>query len=371
MLGLFLVLLQNNGSHSIVILNKDFLFFGLFIFGIIGNAGNLSIVLNKIIYPWLITFIFQNISYSKKHFSRLFLVFGVAVTYQVFKMTMFDISGHLNLDLMRLLKFSHTEFYLNKGEIITTTYYGTYVALLFFILFISFRFSYRFTYLRLSLFIIVVVLNIIAVKRAYWLAIIIASLYIMFNNSKNNRVYLKYLMIIFIIIVTAIIVAPYLKLLNMDELVYRLDSFINADKADESMANRYFRWGLAIGLFIHHPFGVGYTFFFETYHVGTTHNEYLANGLGYGIAGLIFYLLILVSYFKLIIKGLSINNQGYYIKLLGLSILIFIFIIGFTENFSYSNLSFNLYVWVILGLQGNPYLNIENGNQKRRIRYIS
>lgn len=357
--GLFFLMIQATYFNKpIVFLKKDFLFLGFIVFGMISNLDNYYLMLQKLVYPWIITLIFQNISISRKQVNQVLVLLTVALIYQVFKMTLYDINGHINLDYTRLVKFSHTEFYLSKGELVPTTYYGTYVALLFLVLFIGYRFNQSFSIIKVLLISIVIILNILAAKRAYWFAILLPSIYIIGHGRKSLKQYYRFALIIVVFITTIIIITPYLKFLDLGELFYRLESFVDSDKANESMSIRYYRWGLALSLILQRPFGVGYTYFFDTYHIGTTHNEYLAVTLGYGIIGLVLYVSIIIEYFNIVLRKLNENNVGYSLRLLGLGTLTFITIIGFTENYSYSNLSFNLYIWVIIGLQGNPLLDI-------------
>ncbi len=356
--GVFLVFIQKKSANSnVTILPKDWFFLGLILFSLIGNYNNMELIIKKLILTWAVSFIFQNIHITRKDIGIIYMFFVLALSYQVFKMTFYDLGGHLSLDYTRLLKFSQTKFYLNAGEEIGTTYYGTYVALLFIILFVSFRFYNKYTYFRLALLLFVIVLNIIAVKRAYWLALVLFSFIVLFHNQKSSKVYFRYIVVLLSLITVFYIIMPYLKFLNLDELYYRIDSFVDSGKADESLGLRFYRWGLSLELLTKNPFGIGYTYFYDTFHIGTTHNEYLAYALGYGIFGLIFYLLILIYYYRVTLKNFSSSNPFYYLKMLGLGVLVLITIMGFTENYSYANKSFNLYLWVILGLQGNPIVS--------------
>jgi len=203
------------------------------------------------------------------------------------------------------------------------------------------------TFLHFLVLLVFVVVLALAQNRGPAIAILIVfpfALYLFFENIGRNS---------FLLTVLVAFGAVLLKKNNLFYVYYSrflLPEVVHSYSVFQPIyellkAARYSRWAGGLRVMVKYPFGVGYTFLPE---VGHAHSDLLNWGAMFGIVGLLFLILFIVTYFVQVanfIKHTFDGNNELKIILLGISVFL---LAGFFEPFLIMPIAF--WFWLFTGI---------------------
>jgi O-antigen ligase len=320
-----------------------------------GRDTSITLALKIAVYPWMITFALQNIRYNKDALVRvlycLFIASSVIITIMYFQ----ERFGVFNFSVEYAISKDRTSgfFFMDEGITVGPTTIASMILLCILILNQLLRFSTKHFKLILPLLIIYFLLLVMSGGR---MAIIATFSALAFNLSLiKKNIFMKYFVVASGLILFLCLI--YFFFIFQKNLAILPDSFFDrmslslTNLHDKSVTTRIFLWGDALGMFLDNWWGYGYDYFSNRF-VRSTHNELLGQIVGIGFIGTLFYLLIYIYFFKRNIEMLNMfQKEVIFFPILTISLLISLFFIGMSENYSYSsnNILYPL-VWVILGV---------------------
>jgi len=345
----------NNGQHKFYLNWKDLLFVPVAIIGLFLNLDDFFYYVRSIIYIWIISIIFQNIPLTPKFVNRILLLIGITLFILIVKITFTDQYGNLHLSFQSLINLSRSELYTREQQEVSATTYGAYIGIVYLLLIVTLRFYRKYKGLQILLLLFIILLNLLAGKRAYWVGLAIGTIMIWFHGKRGYQKTINFTLFTGVFLIIFNTIAGSLKFIRSDNFYSRITALINFEEFNQSLSLRYTRWGYAMQDIISNPWGYGYLHFWNKYNLGSVHNEYLAQVLGLGIIGAFFYFFIFGYYLKRLYSGLVVSNPFYILNLSSLSVIIFVLVIGFTENYSFGSFYFTILLWVLIGLTGSPW----------------
>jgi len=347
-------------GSGIVVCKSDifFLLYVMFAFApaaVVDRDISIPLALKIAVYPWMITFAFQNIRYNKDTLVRVLYCLFIASSVIIIIMYFQERFGVFNFSLEYAISKnrSYGFFFMDEYRTVGPTTVSSMILMCILILIQLLRVSIRYVYLILPLLIIYLFLLVIAGGRIAIIATIIA---LAFNLSvMKKKIFMKYFvgasgLVLFSCIIYFFVIFHRNLAILPDAFFERMSLSLTA-LYDESLGIRIFLWENALGLFLDNWWGYGYDYFSNRF-FWSTHNELLGQIVGIGFIGTLFYLLIYIYFFKRNIEMLKmVKKEVLFLPILAVSLLISLFFIGMSENYSYSsnNILYPL-IWVVFGI---------------------
>ena len=325
---------------------------------IVSYRLDINVFFRIIIYPWLLTLIFQNIDYNTKRLKILYA--SIIVVAIILSSIMFFQASpgtfKFNLDYI-LTKEREFGFYFLNGNVklgpttIASVILVTISGLMFFRKFSTNWKTSLLLFLSILFFLMLLIIS--GGRNALLTFLIILTIYYFLNIKQKSRSVFIQLLSFSLILGFLFFIFNIAILFQNNDFVARLYGLINPT-SDSSIMTRMYLWGSALLLIGTNPGGLGFSYFFDKYGL-TTHNEFLAQLVATGIIGAIVYYILLFYIGKNMFVSLKNNiknkNVLAYASYFSFTIFTIALFSMFTENISYSSQNI-LYpiLWITVGV---------------------
>lgn len=322
-----------------------------------GDAYEATFYLRIVVYPWLVSFVFQNVnlSYARlKIWSLLVLLVAFAT---VALMLFQEAPGQFSISLDRLLTLDRSRgFYYRGDERIGPNAAAAMCSAAIAVGLALHKFRRIGVLAGAALLAVFVPLLMIAGGRNAWLSVILLlGLYGVtgFGQSVARGMSQRITTVAIVGFVGLLAVVMYEGLLSAHGSAFqeRVAGIANPLE-DLSVRQRFYYWAVAVAMIQNQPWGLGFNAYYALYE-RTPHNEILGQWIGAGWIGAVFYL-VLVGYlfvrsFAIVRRGLRNTDEGFSHYLL-LSLLTVAGLAMLTEHISRGGMNtFYPLVWMAVG----------------------
>lgn len=308
-----------------------------------------------VVYPWLITFVFQNISYTEKRLS-VYLYAAMVVSLAVAGVMLFQVEpGQFDVSLQRLVTLDRNVGYYYMGEDRigpNTAAFMSAAAII--VVLTSLRFARSNVLPRYALLIIPLVFLIVSGGRNAWVSTgFCILLYAVYHGARimgrhRQVIHVALLAVVALTIVPAI--AESISHYHADSWSRRLAGLLNPTE-DHNFEVRLIYWGRALSMIADRPLGWGFNAYVSRYD-RSPHNELLGQLIGAGWLATVVYVILIAYLWWHVWKGLdSTHPLSDRIRFACLCVLTVTTLAMLTEHISRSTM--NTYApifWMIIGM---------------------
>lgn len=363
-------ILLNKLSHKTnqnVVFLSDVFFLCYFIFslyGVLFYSGFESLFFKMTIYPWLITFVFQNIKLRSEDVEKV--VLGILISILMLGLFIFfqEKPGVFTFSIDFIINRNRVFYFRGGDNAIGPTLLSSLLAIssIFIIIFLIKKKKFRKS--KIIILSLLLLLLLISGGRASLFALmfsvaVTASFYI-----QNRDVFLRTVITLVSFACALFIFFVFLDFAQKADIPLFRGLYRFNELRDDNFLTRVGAWQISWDFIKSNPFGYGYSFLLNR--IGRTpHNEIVAQLLGGGFISALFFFALFIYFLKNSVNVILEKADKKMVPITTIAIICFFSILGLTENFSVSgNSTFYPIVWIIFGLNNNL---LRGYNKKTRI----
>ncbi|HSH74120.1 MAG TPA: O-antigen ligase family protein, partial [Longimicrobiales bacterium] len=337
---------------------KDGLFLayaGFALLPLVSDPSQTPYFVGIVVYPWLISFVFQNIRYDERRV-QLYLYALMAVSILLGAFMVFQVAPlQFDFSLTHLVSLDRGQGFFFRDEDRVgpnTVAYVSAAAIVFVLTYLKFSRDHT-SFLLYGILMIPTLFLVVSGGRNAWVGTTVCFIaFLLYRSgirSQNLVRAFQATLIIAAVAVTAYLTSVAVSAFHGDTFANRLRGLADLG-SDETTQVRLLYWADAITLSLRAPWGVGFNEYFSRYD-RSPHNELLGQMLGAGWLGAVVYFVLLAFLWHRVLRMDRTNRMSNQIRFACLCLLVVATLAMVTENISRSTInSFSTVFWISMGM---------------------